>query len=52
MVKVGGQAEGGFSLLLEHRYGAVVSVGDRDVHNPQDRLRRPLVPVRYPINSD
>ena len=32
--------------------GAVFSVGDRDVHKPQDRSRQPLAVVWYPTNSD
>ena len=31
---------------------AVFSIGDRDVHNPQDRLRRPLTVVWHTTNSD
>ena len=30
--------------------GAVFSVGDRDVHNPQDRLRRILAAAWHPTN--
>ena len=32
--------------------GAVFSVGDRDVHKPQDRSRQPLAAARHPTNSD
>ena len=32
--------------------GAVLSVDDRDVHKPQDRLRQPLAAVWHPTNSD
>ena len=32
--------------------GAVFSVGDRDVHNPQDRSRQPLVATWHLTNSD
>ena len=39
---VGGQVEDGFSLQLGHRQ---LSVGDRDVHNPQGRSRRTLAAV-------
>ena len=34
---VGGQAEGGFTLPLGTGNGPVFPVGDRDVHNPQER---------------
>ena len=33
-------AKGGPSLPLGHRYCAVLSVGDKDMHNPRDRSRR------------
>ena len=55
VLKVGGQAEGRFSLPLGHRVtnsGAVLSVSDRDAHNPQVRSRQPLVAVWHPTNSD
>ena len=32
--------------------GTMYSVGDRDVHNPQDRSRWTLVAVWHPMNSD
>ena len=55
VVRVGGQAEGRFSLPLGHRItdnGAVLSVSDRDAHNPQVRPRQSLAAVWHPINSD
>ena len=47
-----GQDEGGLSLLLATDSGAVLSADDRDVHKPQDRLRRPLAAAWHPTNSD
>ena len=42
----GRQVESGFSLPLGHRqWCCVLSVGDRDVHNPQDRSRQILAAV-------
>ena len=52
VVVVGGQAEGGFSLPLGHDISTMYSVGNRDVHKQQDRLRQPLATVWHPINSD
>ena len=49
---MGGQAEGRPSLPLGTDSGAVFSVGDRDVHKPQDKSRQPLVAVWHPTNSD
>ena len=37
---VGAQAKGGPSLPLGHGHCAVLSVGDRDIRNPQDRSRQ------------
>lgn len=39
VVGVGGQAEGKFSLLLGTNSGTVFSVGDKDKHVSQARLR-------------
>ena len=40
-----GQAKGRISLPLGHRQWCCVTVGDRDAHNLQYRLRRPLAVV-------
>ena len=37
---------------LGHRHGSVFSLGDRDVHNSQDRLRQLLAADWHPTNSD
>ena len=51
VVGVSGQVKGGPSLPLGHS-AAVFSVGDRDVHKPQDRSRWALAAVWHPTNSD
>ena len=52
VARVGEQAEGRLSLSLGHRQCAVFSVGDWNVHKPQDRSRQPLAVVWHPTNSD
>ena len=53
VVGVGGQAKDVPSLPLRQRQWCyVLTVGDREVHNPQNRSRWPLAVVLHPTNSD
>ena len=42
---MGEQAEGKFSLPIGDRQWRFIPVVDRNVHNPQDKLTRPLAAV-------
>ena len=52
VVGVGGQWKAGSPCHYGTDNSPVFSVGDRDVHNPQDRLRQTLAAVWHPTNSD
>ena len=49
---VGGKPKAGPPFHWDTDSGAVCPVGDRDVHNPQDRSRRTLAADWYPKNPN